>query len=209
MNFTPAGITQKLTAAFNHHLQPESPYPDEFNAQLKQQAAVLMPFLQKEDQWHLLFIRRTFHKNDRHGGQVAYPGGRCDPGETDAKTAALREAYEEVGINPGDVRILGKLRDMLTITNYRVTPVVGKIPWPYDLTRQPEEVSRIFTIPLEWIADPQNREVRLRDVQFQGDPIPVIYFKPYDGETLWGASARMTMLLLEALGLSDPNDRYR
>jgi 8-oxo-dGTP pyrophosphatase MutT (NUDIX family) len=209
MNLTPDHIHTKLSTAFDPHQSPESPYPNSLNNQPKQTAAVLIPFLEKETAWHLLFIRRTYHKNDRHGGQVAYPGGRCDPGEQDAETAALREASEEVGIKPSDVKILGKLRDMLTISNYRVTPIVGMIPWPYPLVPQPEEVSRIFTIPLRWLADPANREVQNRDVQFQGDPIPVIYFKPYDGETLWGASARITLLLLEAVGLSDPSARYK
>jgi 8-oxo-dGTP pyrophosphatase MutT (NUDIX family) len=173
-----------------------------------QSAAVLIPFVRDVDEWHLLFIRRTKNINDRHGGQVAFPGGRCDQGERYAESAALREASEEIGVLPGDVQILGKLRDMLTITNYRVTPVVGMIPWPYDLIPQPEEVSRIFTIPLRWIADSQNRFLRHRALHPQGESIPVIYFDPYDGETLWGATARITMLLLEALGLSEPENRY-
>jgi 8-oxo-dGTP pyrophosphatase MutT (NUDIX family) len=208
MDFTNVIIAQRLSDAFDPNLQPESPYPLEFNQQSKQPAAVLIPFLRQGNEWHLLFIRRTLHEHDRHSGQVAFPGGRCDSDETKAESAALREASEEIGINPQDVQILGKLRDMLTITNYRVTPVVGIIPWPYELVPQPEEVSRIFTIPLHWVADPTHREVRQRDIRIFGKLIPVIYFKPYDGETLWGASARMTMLLLEALGLSDPKSRY-
>lgn len=206
--FTSAEISQHLSDAFNPAIPPESPYPLAYNQQPKQPAAVLIPFLWKKGEWHLLFIRRTLHELDRHSGQVAFPGGRCDSGETEAESAALREAAEEVGVHPKDVQILGKLRDMLTITNYRVTPVVGRMPWPYKLVLQPEEVSRAFTIPLGWLADPANREVRQRDISLFGEPIPVIFFKPYDGETLWGASARMTMLLLEALGLSDSEQRY-
>ena len=97
---------------------------------------------------------------------------------------------------------------MLTISNYRVTPVVAQIPWPYDVKAQIEEVSRIFTIPLKWLTAPKNRFIRHRKLPAFESPIPVIYFKDFDGEMLWGASARMTLLLLEALGLSDPRNRY-
>ncbi len=169
---------------------------------------MLIPLLRQAGEWDVLFIRRTVNEHDHHGGQVAFPGGRCDPGDPDAEAAALREAFEETGIKPADVRILGRLRDILTITNYRVTPMVGVIPWPYELRPQPEEVSRIFTIPLKWLADPANREAQKHSWLYRGHSIPMIYFAPYDGETLWGASARITMLLLEALGLSLPGERY-
>jgi len=208
MEVSAGDITKRLIKAFDPTLPPESPYPAFLNRQTKQLAAVLIPFLWKENQWHLLFIRRTHHEHDRHSGQVAFPGGRCNPDEVTAENAAIREASEEIGIAPQDVKILGKLQDMLTITNYQVTPVVGVIPWPYEYVPQPDEVGRIFSIPLEWIADPANREVRQREVKSIEKSIPVIYFQPYDGEILWGASARITMLLLEALGLSDSKMRY-
>jgi 8-oxo-dGTP pyrophosphatase MutT (NUDIX family) len=202
-------IRQRLNTYFDQEQEPESPYTKLWGDGGPRPAAVLIPFLCSQNGWELLFIRRSLHPKDRHGGQVAFPGGRCDPEDPNAIKAALREAHEEVGLNPKDVRILGRLRDMLTITNYRVTPIVGSIPWPYSLTPQPDEVSRIFSIPLKWIADPGNRDVQKRKIQHQGKPIPVIHFKPYDDEILWGASARMTMLLLEALGLSKAEERYR
>ncbi len=209
MRFTEAEIIQHLAEALKPGSLPGSPYTAQWSQDPPQSAAVLIPLLCAEGGWELLFIRRTLHPKDRHGGQVAFPGGRCDPEDPDADKTALREAHEEVGLNPEDVRILGRLRDMLTITNYRVTPVVGAIPWPYDLRPQPIEVSRIFTIPLEWLADPAHRQIQRHRLQQRGKPFPVIHFQPYDGEILWGASARMTMLLLEALGLSRPQDRYQ
>jgi len=208
MPLTEEEISQRINKYFDAEREPESPYTELWEDGGPRPAAVLVPFLCSQNGWELLFIRRSLHPKDRHGGQVAFPGGRCDPEDPNAIKAALREAHEEVGLNPEDVRILGRLRDMLTITNYRVTPIVGAMPWPYSLTPQPNEVSRIFTIPLDWIADPSNREVQKRQIQHQGKPIPVIHFKPYDNEVLWGASARMTMLLLESLGLSQPEDRY-
>jgi 8-oxo-dGTP pyrophosphatase MutT (NUDIX family) len=161
-------------------------------------AAVLIPFLRIEQAWHLLFTRRNSALPE-HSGQVAFPGGRADPEDPDLDTTALREAYEEIGLLPADVRILGRLYDFLTITNYLVTPIIGVIPWPYPLRLSAEEVSAVFTIPLDWLADPANREERLRSLPAPYDPIPVVYFHPYGGEVLWGASATFTLALLEVL----------
>jgi 8-oxo-dGTP pyrophosphatase MutT (NUDIX family) len=201
-------INSQLHKSYNPSIRPESPYPQKFFQKKLLHAAVLIPFLIQDHEWRLLYIRRTAQKNDRHGGQVAFPGGRCDPGDPDAEGAALREAYEETGIAPHDVKILGRIQDLVTITGYQVTPIVGTIPWPYNLILQPDEVYKTFTIPLLWLANPKNREVRNREFLIKGNSVPVIYFKPYDGEILWGASARITMLLLEVLGFSKPEKRY-
>ena len=196
---TETEIRRRLSHAHTSELLAEAPYlPGHLNSPPRP-AAVLITFLQKEDGWHLLFIRRTVVPHDPHSGQVAFPGGRCTPEDSDAIQGALREAQEEVGIRPADVRILGQVRPMVTITNYRVTPVVGAISWPYALTAQTEEVDRIFTIPLAWLADPANHSVQMRGLQFLGRDVPVIFFKKYQGELLWGASAQMTIWLLEAL----------
>jgi 8-oxo-dGTP pyrophosphatase MutT (NUDIX family) len=205
---TKVEIIRRLSQAFVPGQPPESPYPIEFFDTHTHSAAVLIPFLEKENAWHLLFIRRTVIYHDKHSGQVAFPGGRFDPSDLDAESTAIREAHEEIGVNLSDVQILGHLRDMLTITNYRVTPIVGLIPWPYSFVRQIDEVARIFSIPLRWLAQPANREVKMRGVEILGKDVPVIHFQKYDGEILWGASARITLLLLEALGLASPDNRY-
>ena len=201
-------IRSRLALSFTANLPPENPYPVEVNLSTPRSAAVLTPLFQENHEWKLLFIRRTFHENDLHSGQVAFPGGRCEPQDPNPETTALREAAEEVGIQPQMVDVLGRLRDMLTISHYRVSPIVGKIPWPKPLTPQPDEVSRIFSIPLAWLADPKNRDVHFQTIPILGKTVPVIYFKPFDGEILWGATARITILLLEALGLADPRARY-
>ena len=201
-------IRLRLNQAYNPDLAPETPYPEGLLKSNPFPAAVLIPMIQGDDGWSLLFIRRTEIPDDQHSGQVAFPGGRCDPIDQNAKSAALREAYEEVGIKPSDVEILGLVQDLLTITNYIVTPVVGLIPWPYKFTPQRDEVARIFTIPLNWLANPANREVQKGGRKLLGSDIPVIYFHEYDGEVLWGASARITLLFLEALDLAARHSRY-
>ena len=164
-------------------------------------AAVLILFLRKTDGWHLLFTRRTAELQE-HSGQVAFPGGRMDALDETPIDTALREAHEEIGLAPADVQIMGLLNNYLTITNYLVTPVVGVMPWPYSLRSSPHEVSRIFTIPLTWLADPRNHEVRQRSIPGLEKTISVVYFQPYEGEILWGASARFTLGLLDALQLN-------
>lgn len=161
-------------------------------------AAVLMPLLKKADAWELLLTRRTETLLE-HSGQVAFPGGRCDPGDKGPEEAALREAREEIGIHPKDVKILGRLSRFLTVTNYLVHPVVGVIPWPYPLVISEVEVSRAFTIPIKWLADPQNHYLRQRSLPGSKAKLTSIYFRTYNGEVLWGASAGFTLRLIDIL----------
>lgn len=180
---------------------PEFPYLSEFVPETPRPAAVLIPLLKKEGCWHILFTRRNANLPE-HSGQVAFPGGRADPGDASPENTALREAWEEIGLDPADVSVLGQLNDFITVTNYLVTPIVGTFPWPYPIQLAYNEVSRVFTIPLDWLADPQNHEVRRRNLPHPYQPVQIIYFKEYDGEVLWGASARFTLELLEILGLN-------
>ena len=213
MELTTEGLITKLEQSYNPALPPEFPYPYFLTNQDPQprlkKAAVLVPFLREREDWHILFIRRTKKPDDIHSGQVAFPGGRWDSTDNDAVQAAYRETFEETGIPPDEIKYLGCLRDMITVTRYLITPVVATIPWPFHLVPQPEEVSRIFTIPFEWIIDPANRWVKMRESPNTGRKFPVIYFEPFDGEILWGASARITHLLLEGLGIADPENRYQ
>jgi 8-oxo-dGTP pyrophosphatase MutT (NUDIX family) len=200
-NLSEAEISQRLADALQKTGEPASPeYPDlrELFNSPPVSAAVLLPLFKKEDHWHLLFIRRTVDQHE-HSNQVAFPGGHTDPQDATPEQTALREAREEIGLQPDEVRVLGRLRDFLTVTHYRVTPVIGVIPWPYSFHLAVQEVSRIFTIPLVWLADPNNHEIHERALPTPLDKVPVVYFHPYDGEVLWGASARFTLALLEVL----------
>ncbi len=159
-------------------------------------AAVLVPLLWDTDQWHLLFTRRT-ERVESHKGQVSFPGGGCDEGESTPEETALRETEEELGIDRRQIRILGRLTNMITISSFRVTPVVGIIPWPTVLRVGQDEVERVFTIPLNWLADSRNRW----EFTMPGRKRFLIAYHPYDGELLWGATARMTVDFLKVLGL--------
>lgn len=159
-------------------------------------AAVLIPLVWQDDEWHLLFTRRT-DKVESHKGQVSFPGGACDEGETTPEQTALREADEEIGLNPADIKVLGRIANMITITYFRVTPVVGVIKWPTVFRVGEHEVARVFTIPLAWLANPLNRW----EFTMPGRNRSLIAYHPYDGELLWGATARMTVDFLKVLGL--------
>jgi 8-oxo-dGTP pyrophosphatase MutT (NUDIX family) len=179
-----------------------SPLREIISDQEPKPAAVLIPMLRQDNDWHLLYILRAQVEGDMHSAQVAFPGGRLDPGETSAEQAALREAREEIALDTSGVRLLGHLEDFVTISNYQVTPVIGVIPWPTELCPDPLEVQRAFTIPLGWLADPDNREERER-VAPDGQTLQVVYFKQYDKELLWGVTARITLNFLQALHLAE------
>ncbi len=163
------------------------------------EAGVLVPFVRMEKAWHLLFIRRPTSTRDYHSGQVAFAGGKRDPEDANLTATALREAHEEVGINPQDVQVLGQLSPHHSVSRFRIVPVVATVPWPYQLTLSPQEVARAFTIPLQWLAQPQHHEIRYRHLADMPEPLPVVYFEEYDGEILWGATARITLALLNCL----------
>ena len=159
-------------------------------------AAVLIPLVRISDEWHILYTRRT-DRVESHKGQVSFPGGACDDGETTPEETALREADEEIGVNPADVQVLGRLSRLVTISSYRVSPVVGIIPWPYAFKVAGIEVARVFTIPLLWLANRNNYwEFFARDPDRS-----LIAYHPFDGELLWGATARMTVNFLRTLDL--------
>ncbi len=160
-------------------------------------AAVLVPLYRAEAEWHLLFTLRT-ELVESHKGQVSFPGGRVDPEDADRVATALREAEEEIGLERDDVTVLGVLDELLTVTQYSITPVVGVFPWPYPFRLSTAELSAVFGVPLRWLADPRNLEQRFRDPIMPGPPVPV-YYLHYDNYTIWGATARMLINLIDVL----------
>ena len=161
-------------------------------------AAVLVPLFLNDDEWSLLYTRRT-DSVYVHQGQVAFPGGRLEPDDRSAAGAALRESEEEIGLRPADVQVLGQLNPLITVTQFVVTPVIGVIPWPYPLRPNQEEVAKCFGVPIRWLAEPANLEVHTRQPLVPGLGVQVYYFKPYEGELIWGVTARITKSLLDLL----------
>ena len=159
-------------------------------------AAVLMLFAEGPHGPDLLLTERAHHMRS-HPGQVSFPGGACDEGETAPEQTALREAEEEIGLNPREIKVLGRLANLITISYFRVTPVVGVVKWPTVFRVGEHEVARVFTIPLGWLANASNRW----QFHVEGRKRSLIAYHPYDGELLWGATARMTVDFLSVLGL--------
>ena len=197
INLSKEMITQKLEQAFAAKESSVVGFSEiDLNKETRLKcAAVLVPLVWQDDEWHLLYTRRT-DTVDSHKGQVSFPGGACDEGETTPEQTALREADEEIGLSPNDITVLGRLADMITVSYFQVTPVVGIVKWPTVFQVGEAEVARVFTIPLGWLANPSNRWQFERSGSRRG----LIAYHPYDGELLWGATARMTVDFLEVLG---------
>ena len=158
------------------------------------EAAVLVPIV-----WHaagpsvLLTLRAATLA--AHAGQVAFPGGRIEPGES-AEAAALREAAEEVGLDPRLPEVAGQLPQHLTGTGYRVTPIVAVVPPPLTLTPDPGEVAAIFELPLATVLDPAAPE--RRRAEFRGR-MREFWVWPHPEHLIWGATAAMLVTLARAL----------
>lgn len=162
-------------------------------------ASVLALFIPKKSGNELLFTRRTDNVLD-HKGQVSFPGGAVEPDDLSMEFTALREAYEEVGLKPEVIKVLGRSLDLFTTSGWWITPVVGWCDNLNELFPNPTEVSRIFSIPVKWLVDPENWEIRT----YNHNGIirtNVIFYRLYDGEMLWGITAQLVHDLLGKLGL--------
>lgn len=158
------------------------------------EAAVLVAITDRDVPGLLLTQRREDLRT--HAGQVAFPGGRIDEGE-DSVSAALREAQEELGLNPALVRLLGEADPYCTVTGYWVTPVVGVVPPDLDLVPNPAEVADWFEAPLDFVLNPANQRQMTAD--FQGRTRHY-YQIDWEGRHIWGATAAMLVNLTRRIG---------
>ena len=116
------------------------------------------------------------------------------------KFTALREANEEIGIDAEEVRVLGRLPEMHTVTGWVITPIVGWLNQAPEYKPNADEVERIFSIPLTWLADRQNFKERLY-TRSDGTQEMVLFYEPFEGELLWGATARMVWQFIQIIRL--------
>jgi 8-oxo-dGTP pyrophosphatase MutT (NUDIX family) len=152
-------------------------------------AAVLVPFLLGREPG-ILLTKRTEHLN-RHAGQVSFPGGRIDPGDAGPEAAALREAHEEIALDPGSVEVVGRLGDYVTGTGYVITPVLGLLPAGVDLdglglTPSADEVEAVFVLPLSVLLDPAAPERRRANYRGRWREF---WVWPHPDHYIWGATA--------------------
>jgi len=138
--------------------------------------------------YHILFIRRT-RKVEHHKGQISFPGGEAHPKDETMEATALRECFEEIGVGPEDVMVLGKLDDVKTFSsNYIVTPFVGAISYPYEFRVNTDEIEKLFGVPVEALLEKD----RFKEGSwvYEGKTYPA-YFYEYKGGIIWGATARI------------------
>jgi 8-oxo-dGTP pyrophosphatase MutT (NUDIX family) len=158
-------------------------------------AAVLVPLVEHATGMTVLLTQRAETLKD-HAGQISFPGGRIEPEDKDAWHAALREAYEEIGLMPDFVEFAGFLPDHHVITGFRVTPVVGFVNPDYQLRIAKAEVHDVFEVPLDYILDSANHRSRQRKL---GDLTIEVHDIPYGERNIWGATAGMLLTLRRML----------
>ncbi len=155
-------------------------------------AAVLVPLIDRADGLTVLLTERA-SQLARHSGQISFPGGRLEPTDPDVASAALREAQEEIGLDPARVRVFGYLPDHLVISGFRVTPVLSLVTPPILLEPNPAEVAGVFEVPVSHVFDRRNHKARLRRV---GDEEILLHDIPWEGQNIWGATAGMLLTLV-------------
>jgi len=158
-------------------------------------AAVLVPLVEHATGMTVLLTQRAETLKD-HAGQISFPGGRIEPEDKDAWHAALREAFEEIGLMSNFVEFAGYLPDHHVITGFRVTPVVGFVNPDYQLRIAKAEVHDVFEVPLDFILDTANHKSRQRKL---GDLTYEVHDIPYGDRNIWGATAGMLITLRRML----------
>src|SRR6267142_1232583 len=169
-------------------------------------ASVLVPVVAHPGGLTVLFTQRTSQLRI-HSGQISFPGGRAEPEDPSPEFTALREAGEEIGLKAGQVEVLGRLPEYLTRTGYRVTPVVGLLTPPLELTPDPREVQEVFEVPLAFLLDPRNHRRQTRELNGRTVGFYEIPSRTEAGERyIWGATAGMVVNLYRQLACGAPPD---
>jgi 8-oxo-dGTP pyrophosphatase MutT (NUDIX family) len=158
-------------------------------------AAVLFPLFKKNGETHILLTKRTDHV-EHHKGQICFPGGAFHYEDLDCLTTALRETEEEIGLEMDSVEVLGELDHMVTVSNFRICPYVGNIPYPYPFKLSSFEVDRLIELPLDYLL----KQAQLKEgfFSYQGKSVDNL-FVDYQGDIIWGATARILKNFMDIL----------
>jgi 8-oxo-dGTP pyrophosphatase MutT (NUDIX family) len=158
-------------------------------------AAVLVPLFQKDGNCHLLFTKRS-EEVKYHKGEISFPGGVVDEEDRELINTALREAHEEIGLKESDIQIIGVLDDIVTITEFIVTPIVGLFPYPYPFKVSEVEIAELIEVPLASLLEKDcfsEREI------FRGGQKEFVYAYQYGNHIIWGATARILKQFLDLI----------
>ena len=158
-------------------------------------AAVLVPLFKKEKNCHIIFTKRS--DNVRyHKGEISFPGGAFDERDLELQRTALRESFEEIGLKESDVQVFGVLDDIITVTQFIVTPFVGLFPYPYPFKLSPIEIAELIEVPLLALLDEDcfsEREI------IRGTRKEVVLAYQYENHIIWGATARILKQFLDLI----------
>jgi 8-oxo-dGTP pyrophosphatase MutT (NUDIX family) len=177
-------VAERLEARAQEH--PEPPVE-------QRRAAVLLPLFVRDGALRIVLTRRT-ETVEHHRGQISFPGGAEEEADESAFATAVRETEEELGIPAGDIRLLGALSPLATVSDFFVEPFVGAIPYPHVLRPAEAEIAEVIDAPIAALMDPKILERRL----LPGREAPTLFFH-YGQHVIWGATARMLKELLDAL----------
>lgn len=164
------------------------------NRELRE-AAVLVPVVDHGGEATVILTQRTEALRS-HSGQIAFPGGRIDPSDGSAEAAALRETFEEVGLRPDQIEVIGRIPDYVSASGYRIAPVLGIVRPGFELRPNPAEVDAVFEVPLRFLMEPANHQ---RQSRVWLDRERVFYAMPYGEHYIWGVTAGIIRTLYERL----------